>query len=222
MPHEGTDYCSSQAASKQTGQPVRRKTCANKIDCGVPGRQGSLSSGLHVDHASDESYGSGEARSLPGMEDPVEKNMDTAYSPKSLTADNTSRYQARLLTYNTELDEGHVSEQPGISERSSVQANIYHPDKPDKSVAVSVSVELRSDRNHYLVVSIGPQVLASFNLRALKISRCWGAKCSTDRIVALTVPDCELDCGEIDVVYFKLDCYQSLERLSRMTGFDLD
>ena len=42
--------------------------------------------------------------------------------------------------------------------------------------------------------------------------------------IAETVPwnTVSVDLIEIDVVYFKLDCYQSLERLSRMTGFDLD
>ena len=167
MPHEGADYCGSQATPKTSlGQPVCRETCANKIDCGVPGR--------------------------------------------------------RLLTYNTELDAGHISEPQVFPERSSVRAHLCDPDKPSKSVAVSVSIDVGGDRNRYLVVSIGPRVLASFDFGALQISRCWGAKCSTDRIVTLTVPDCELFCGEIDAVYLKLNCYQSLERLSRMTGFDLD
>jgi len=109
---------------------------------------------------------------------------------------------------------------PRAKAPSRVRVHICNPDLPSKSITVFASIELRADGDRHLILTLGHQALASFYLGALKMSRFWGATSSTDRIVAMTIPDCDPD--DEDAIYLRLDSYQSLEGLSRMTGFDLD
>lgn len=88
------------------------------------------------------------------------------------------------------------------------------------SVAVSACVELRRNAQRHFVIKSGPQVLASFPCEAIKITRFWGVKSSIERFVAITPPDSDPE--GVDAVYLKLDSWESLRRLSRMTGFDLE
>lgn len=124
--------------------------------------------------------------------------------------------QSRLLNKSDVEDK----RPPRAKAPSRVRVHICSPDLPSKSIAVFASIELRADGDPRLVLALGHQVLASLNLKALKISRFWGATSSTDRIVVMNIPDC--DPNDEDAIYLRLDSYQSIEGLSRMTGFDLD
>ena len=85
---------------------------------------------------------------------------------------------------------------------------------------VNVSVELRSNKERRLVIASGPKVLASFLIDAITITRFWGVPSSTQRMVAITLRTSDPD-GE-NTVYLQLDSRECLERLSHITGFDLE
>ena len=121
--------------------------------------------------------------------------------------------QERLLSYSHDEDA-----RPEIPAR--VHARVLDPDRPSKSLPVDLTIQARGASGRFLVITLRSQVLATFQLSALRISRVWNVKSSTERIVALTVPDCGPDEG--DAVHLRLDCYESLDQLSRMTGFHLE
>ena len=88
-----------------------------------------------------------------------------------------------------------------------------------KSLDVNVSVDFRSNEERWLVIFSGPEVLASFLINAINITRFWGVRSSTHRLVAITFRTSDPDGG--NAVYLKLDSRECLERLSHITGFDL-
>ena len=145
------------------------------------------------------------------------EGFNTRLSPGTKTPCQNAASATSQLPRMTSLNNQHDARR---STPTRVRAHLCDPDLPIKSLAVFVSMELRNESGHHLVISRGSQYLASFHLSALKMSRFWCTKSSTDRIVAMTVPDCDPEGKE--AVYLKLDCYQSLDCLSRMTGFDLD
>ena len=87
------------------------------------------------------------------------------------------------------------------------------------SLDVTASVDFRSNTERCLVISSGSKVLASFLIEAIKITRFWGVPSSTQRIVAITLRTSDPD--GVNAVYLKLDSRECLERLSHITGFDL-
>ena len=118
-----------------------------------------------------------------------------------------------LLSYSHDEDA-----RPEIPAR--VHAHVFDSDRPSKLLPVDLTIEARGANGRFLVITRRSQVLATFQLSALRISRVWNVKSATERIVALTVPDCGPDEG--DAVHLRLDSYESLDQLSRMTGFHLE
>jgi hypothetical protein len=143
-------------------------------------------------------------------------DKSVAYTDETKSRDQRatcSWVQERLLSYTHDEDE-----RPNIP--AHVHAHLFDSDRPSKSIPVDVTIEYLGTKSRFLVITLGSQVLATFQLSALTISRVWNVQSSTERIVALTVPDCGPDQSE--AVHLKLDCYESLDELSRMTGFNLE
>ena len=108
--------------------------------------------------------------------------------------------------------------------RTCADDNFVHAHIVDRhastSVAVIACIQLHSNAQRHFVIKSGPKVLASFPCEAIKITRFWGVKSSIERFVAITPPDSDPD--GVDAAYLKLDSWESLRNLSRMTGFDLE
>ena len=104
-------------------------------------------------------------------------------------------------------------------DKNSVCAHLVD-DHCNTSVAVVAFVETRINKATYFVIKSGGQVLASFLMRTIRLTRFWGVRSSTERIVSITMPDYVSDGN--DAVYLKLDCRECLDRLACMTGFNLE
>jgi hypothetical protein len=102
---------------------------------------------------------------------------------------------------------------------NSVRAHLVDH-KFSQSLDVKASIELRSKKERCLVIASGPKVLASLLIDEIKITRFWGVLSSTQRIVSITLRASDPD-GE-NAVYLQLDSQECLERLSHITGFDLE